>query len=876
MSEFRFEVWPTEYRVLTQQFAANPTYYGQFGLPGHEGVDIRAPRQSKIFCVASGRVIKVNHDPTESNYGLYVKVLHENGYRTTYAHLSTISVSESEVVSAGHVLGLAGDSGNARGAHLHLGLQQTKDNVSGWPHDIIDPTPYLLPLLGWKAPSGATLEGWILSGSLYKDRDLAQLHVDGARFWTGRNKNYWLAGGTVVALPGAERSGYTLVRVTYAALGVSAEKLPIKPNTIPQPTVATVDGWAWASYLNLSDEDEDEGYAVTDWRGINLRRQPFRRSGNIGFIRPNSTLLLLPGKEGGYQRVRVLRSDFEGAVTLPVLPPLPHMVGLLPDHPKTDDTVFLGWVRTESIELRGAYGRINHPYGAGLYPKPVNRGVRYAIVKGFATVARAGANSGIFTPVLVNREEMLSLAKTLPTVKMPNPLSKQLDPVWPKPPHDSTPAWVLTAEIEGEKKRIGRFGTLLVVRPQRDADVLAQSLPFSPVVILGEPYGEFTPVRIPDTHLTWLHPVLTPPDGVLDNNWDADEGEWTTPSVVPEGPWVPAANTPPQAPVAPAVPPRAPSPPPAPPKPPVSQPAPPKPPVSQPAPPKPPVSQPAPSKPPVSQPAPPKPPAPQPAPPRPHLPVMGTARIGLHASADPHITSAEIAEFALLKPGLIKVSSFHDPSAIKQLAKQHPNASWLLRAFLEFGGRNVSPVQFVEWTLGDVQRSLRQLGGKKVIVELHNEPNLYAEGLGKSWQDGATFAKWWLDVLRQYRQALPAVKFMYPGLSPGHDVANVRRDHIAFLEASRSAVNAADALGVHIYWGDNYPMGRALGVLDDYLARVPHKSVWITEASNNSPSVPHQQKGAQYIKFWQALQKRSGVGGVTYFVASSSNPKFAP
>ena len=831
MTEFRFEVWPTEFRVLTQQFGVNPTYYGRFGLPGHDGVDIRAPRGSKIFCVAPGHVLEVNQDVNQSNFGKYVKIRHIDDYITTYAHLSRVDVVEDDPVDAGDVLGLAGDSGNARGAHLHLGLQKQDASPPGWPYNLINPTPFLLPLLGWAEPTGPALEGWILSGSLYQTNELAQVHVGGARFWTGRNKNYWLAGGTLVVLPGNERSGYTLVRVTYAALGIADDKLPEKPNTIPQPTVATIDGWAWEKYL-LTDE-ADTTYAVTDWRGINLRRQPYRMSGNIGLIRPKSTVLRLSGNENGYQRIRVLRSDFKGDVELPVLPPLPHMMGQLPTKPKKDDNLFLGWIHSKFIEFRGAYGRVNYRYGAGLYPKPVNRGTRYAIVKGFAIVALAGANEGLFTPILVERDEMMQPIESLPKIKMPNPLPKTLDPVWPKPPHDSTPAWVLTGEIDGDEEKIGRFGTLLHVMPQRDADILAQSLPFSPITILGDPAGEFTPVRVPDTHLTWLHSVLTPPDGVLDNNWNVTEGRWAEPSI-PNTPSPPETTLP--------TPPIQPTP------------------TPEPAPP----VQPSPE------------PVPNPLPWPPNLPVIGSARIGLHASADPHITDAEIAEFALLKPSVIKVCSFHNPDAIRKLRQQHPNAHWILRAFLEFGGRNVSPAQFVEWTLSDVQRSLGQIKNKPVVIELHNEPNLYAEGLGSSWANGAAFGNWWLDVLQRYRRALPNAKFIYPGLSPGHDVVGVRRDHVAFMEASRKAIETADALGVHVYWGDNYPMARALRGLDDYLARIPNKTVWITEASNNSPSVPHLHKATQYIKFWQELQKRSRVGGVTYFVASSSNPKFAP
>ena len=48
-------------------------------------------------------------------------------------------------------------------------------------------------------------------------------------------------------------------------------------------------------------------------------------------------------------------------------------------------------------------------------------------------------------------------------------------------------------------------------------------------------------------------------------------------------------------------------------------------------------------------------------------PALGNCRIGLHASADPGISDAEIEEFLNLRPGIIKVLSFHSDTAIRRL-----------------------------------------------------------------------------------------------------------------------------------------------------------------------------------------------------------------
>ncbi len=151
---FRFEVWPTEFKVVTQPFGANPQDYAPFGLPGHEGVDIRAKVGTKILCVAPGQVKLVHRGTPPHNYGIHVRVLHAGGYETIYGHLQSAAVVEGQQVAAGQVLGLADNTGNSRGDHLHLTLKHHGETFDGYPGSIVDPTPFLAPLL---AGEGAAL-----------------------------------------------------------------------------------------------------------------------------------------------------------------------------------------------------------------------------------------------------------------------------------------------------------------------------------------------------------------------------------------------------------------------------------------------------------------------------------------------------------------------------------------------------------------------------------------------------------------------------------------------------------------------------------------------------------------------------------------------
>ena len=48
--DFKLELhWPTDFVKVTQEFGINPEIYSKYGLPGHEGIDIRAPMNSSAI-----------------------------------------------------------------------------------------------------------------------------------------------------------------------------------------------------------------------------------------------------------------------------------------------------------------------------------------------------------------------------------------------------------------------------------------------------------------------------------------------------------------------------------------------------------------------------------------------------------------------------------------------------------------------------------------------------------------------------------------------------------------------------------------------------------------------------------------------------------
>jgi hypothetical protein len=772
MGDFKFHFWPTEYRKITQHFGANPQNYAQFGLPGHDGMDIRAPSGSKVFCVAPGEVSQVHRSPTGHNYGIHVRVKHRDGYLTVYAHLQEAFVREGDRVDAGTILGLADNTGNSFGNHLHITLKKEGARIGNWPYNIIDPTPFLLPLIGWQEPSGPYVGGWVLSAGITQYENLAQANPDGVTLRAGAARDILISEGTLMIVTGPERDGYTPVQVPRAAVGLDDHRLPETPAPDPPPNITTINGWAWADYLKVVG---DRAIVNTPY-GINLRAKPDRESTNIGVLRSGSTVTVLARPTNQYLPVRVRRVDFTGPVNLPDGPPDPpvHFLEYLPEG------IYLGWAPSSQLQLNDPYANARHS-GVNLLSTPSQGGKYVSTVKGDATVTLAGPARDTYTPILANKLDLFNIASPLPEVELPDPFPDDRAPIvpFPHPPHDNTPGWVLSSDvnIDGDYAIVGPHGLTLRDAPRRDGENVGFIPPSAVIVVTGPATGEFTPVRVDEE-------ILQPPMDESLGDPDEDSGN------------------------------------------------------------------------------------PDPG-------MLGHARIGLHASADPIINEAEHQEFANLRPGIIKVLSFHGARDIDRLAEAHPTAGWIVRAFLDFGGRNISPQQFLNDTINDVKRALNRLPGKDVVVELHNEPNVVAEGLNSSWRDGATFSKWWLELLALYRQALPGARFIYPGLSPGTTVTNVKLDHIQFIEAGREAVEAADGLGVHLYWSNVYPMERTLDILDDFISRFRFKPIWVTEASNNKPGTPVAKKAHQYLQLWHALQKRPVVRGVTFFVASASNPDFA-
>ncbi len=110
-----------KYMINPVPTATITSHYGWRVLRGksdyHEGLDFAAPKNTPIYACASGEVIYAGYS---YSYGNHIKIRHEDGTVTLYAHCTELLVSAGDTVSQADEIGLVGTTGNSTGNHCHL------------------------------------------------------------------------------------------------------------------------------------------------------------------------------------------------------------------------------------------------------------------------------------------------------------------------------------------------------------------------------------------------------------------------------------------------------------------------------------------------------------------------------------------------------------------------------------------------------------------------------------------------------------------------------------------------------------------------------------------------------------------------------------
>lgn len=102
------------------------------GSTNHKGLDIGASMGTPVGASDGGTVIFAGWD---GGYGKCVRIQHDDGTITEYAHLSWWDAKVGDTVAQGQTIGNVGSTGNSTGPHLHFGVKKNGSYV--------DPTGYL-------------------------------------------------------------------------------------------------------------------------------------------------------------------------------------------------------------------------------------------------------------------------------------------------------------------------------------------------------------------------------------------------------------------------------------------------------------------------------------------------------------------------------------------------------------------------------------------------------------------------------------------------------------------------------------------------------------------------------------------------------------
>jgi murein DD-endopeptidase MepM/ murein hydrolase activator NlpD len=134
-----FPVDQTKYRAWVTslyQFRTDPLYGDR---RFHYGNDIGAARGTPVRATADGVIERVENGvkgPTKRGLGNNVRIDHQNGYKTIYAHMDRVKsgLRQFARVKRGDIIGYVGSTGRTDGIHLHYQVEYMGKAVNPYWH----------------------------------------------------------------------------------------------------------------------------------------------------------------------------------------------------------------------------------------------------------------------------------------------------------------------------------------------------------------------------------------------------------------------------------------------------------------------------------------------------------------------------------------------------------------------------------------------------------------------------------------------------------------------------------------------------------------------------------------------------------------------
>jgi murein DD-endopeptidase MepM/ murein hydrolase activator NlpD len=132
--------WPLDTVRISQLFGKTSASARLYVSGTHNGVDFGAKVGTPLKAMSAGVIAGAGDTDLTckgASFGRWVLIKFNNGLAATYGHMSVISVTEGQKVSAGEIIGYSGNTGYSTGPHLHISVYdasvvsaQTRPSVS--------------------------------------------------------------------------------------------------------------------------------------------------------------------------------------------------------------------------------------------------------------------------------------------------------------------------------------------------------------------------------------------------------------------------------------------------------------------------------------------------------------------------------------------------------------------------------------------------------------------------------------------------------------------------------------------------------------------------------------------------------------------------
>lgn len=95
--------------------------YGRRWGRSHDGIDVAATTGTPIYAADNGIIVESEYQ--KNGYGNIIKIDHQNGFISYYAHCSKLYANVGDVVAKGDLIATVGSTGRSTGPHLHFEIR---------------------------------------------------------------------------------------------------------------------------------------------------------------------------------------------------------------------------------------------------------------------------------------------------------------------------------------------------------------------------------------------------------------------------------------------------------------------------------------------------------------------------------------------------------------------------------------------------------------------------------------------------------------------------------------------------------------------------------------------------------------------------------